>query len=601
MGAAGCGPSVPPAGPKDMPRAGDATGRTTVPAVDGPSTPLIVDWQPEQRADLEEAIRDGVVVVRYDDKGLALLKGCRAAGEYGYIGVTSKTQVIRLESAEEIAANLPLSGAAIIGEIGADLERGATLEIALMMIGKKRTAWRNVTQQDLDGRCDGATHYIRGLTVGAFAMHVGTRQKARAAAEIFRVGASGATGDLRSVESSDGKLEDCEQATPDSVSPPGQCAALLRIELEPVTAAADKALAPAAEQPEVKAEEREACAPGLVFLEGKCGKPAEDRPHLCKPGDVEDCRAQCEKNHAQSCDRYAVLVSLGKEGSPDPEKANQLFEKACSGGSPSACANLGVRYLHGTGARKDPKRAASFLEQACNEGEARGCASAAEIYRSGEGGVARDAQRALQLYTKGCDGGDQLACTNLAVLYAGADGIAKDERKALALSTRACQGGNATACGNAGLRYEFGMGVAQDLGQAVRLFDRACRMERSACLRLGILYMQGLGVPKDDRKAQELFDRTCAAKAVTSMQPLACFVSARLFGSPLQPLDPAQLERAAAVMQPQCDQKAARACSFVGVARLAQNKKPEGEALLEKACDLKDGWACDLQQRLKGP
>src|SRR5688500_11781456 len=89
-------------------RAGRGAARATVLAPDGPSTPLIVDWQPEQRTDLETAIRQGVVVVRLDKKGLRILNGCTLAhGDYGYLGVATKKEVIRLRTAQQVAANLP--------------------------------------------------------------------------------------------------------------------------------------------------------------------------------------------------------------------------------------------------------------------------------------------------------------------------------------------------------------------------------------------------------------------------------------------------------------------------------------------------------------
>ena len=69
-------------------------------------------------------------------------------------------------STDEVQANLPLSG----GSIGGGLQRGSTLDIAMMLVGKKRTTKDGVTKEDLQGSCDGATHYVRGAMVGAFAM-----------------------------------------------------------------------------------------------------------------------------------------------------------------------------------------------------------------------------------------------------------------------------------------------------------------------------------------------------------------------------------------------------------------------------------------------
>ena len=58
-----CGGSGP--GPSPMPAS------TTF--VTGNLEPMIVDWQPEQRGDLEVSMREGIVVVGYDDKGFRLL------------------------------------------------------------------------------------------------------------------------------------------------------------------------------------------------------------------------------------------------------------------------------------------------------------------------------------------------------------------------------------------------------------------------------------------------------------------------------------------------------------------------------------------------
>src|SRR5687767_6965097 len=84
----GCSPKLR-ADTSDQPKAAASTGRHGVVAVEGPTSPLIVDWNPEQRADLEEAIRDGVAVMAFDESGLKLLKGCRLSGDYGYLGVTT--------------------------------------------------------------------------------------------------------------------------------------------------------------------------------------------------------------------------------------------------------------------------------------------------------------------------------------------------------------------------------------------------------------------------------------------------------------------------------------------------------------------------------
>jgi TPR repeat protein len=62
------------------------------------------------------------------------------------------------------------------------------------------------------------------------------------------------------------------------------------------------------------------------------------------------------------------------------ERAVELYEKACAGGDPSMCNNLGV------------------------------------CYHKGQCGLARDDTRAAQLYGQACKGGDSSACHNLVVM-----------------------------------------------------------------------------------------------------------------------------------------------------------------------------------------
>src|SRR5687768_4707056 len=47
------------------------------------SKPLVVDWKPEQRGDLEVAMSEGVAVVAYDCQRMELLTDCRVEGSYG--------------------------------------------------------------------------------------------------------------------------------------------------------------------------------------------------------------------------------------------------------------------------------------------------------------------------------------------------------------------------------------------------------------------------------------------------------------------------------------------------------------------------------------
>ena len=612
----------------------DATGRVSVPVPDGPSTPLIVDWQPEQRTDLETAIRQGVVVVRLDKKGLRILNGCTLAhGDYGYLGVATKKEVIRLKTAQQVAANLPLTGGALGVELGGELSRGATLDIRLSIVGKHTTAWNEVTASDLAGgkACQRATHFIRGLTVGAFSMKMNAEEKAKGSAKVLGQGGSTDHGKSSEVDSSDGKLEDCEKADPDEPKPPGQCRALVRIQLEPIAAGTGT------DTPDKPDPQPQGCPEGLVFVDGRCAESIAETPHACKPDDLADCQAQCEKGDAISCERLAALlvpppqpeptpepggglapapvavdesmsqvrasssaasdaamgeVGVGVGGAPGPE-AKAALVKSCDLGNSRGCAQLG-RLLLASG--DEVARAMKLLDKACQQGEAAACNSAADAYWHGPHGVKKSVPRALKLLNRGCNGGDAIACTNAAVLYSGADGVKKDDKKSLDLSMRACAGGIATACGNAGSRYELGMGVARDVDKAASLYARACRKDAATCIRMAILHQTGQGAAKSPARAKELFGKSCRAPG--SLRIISCWVEKSVLGGAGgEPATDAEIQRFDTMMRQQCEQGSARGCAFMGILSLVGGKEAAGRSSLARACKMKDPWACDLAKR----
>lgn len=589
-----CAPKPPQNGGDQLHNVANATGRESVLAVTGPTTPLIVDWAPENRADLEEAMHDGVAVVAFDNKALRLLRDCHIDGKYGYVGLTTKYQLVQLETTDEIRANLPLSAAAIIAKVGAELDSGKTLDVAMAMIGKKRTTWQEVTPADMRGACTGATHFVRGATVGAFVLQTGARGQTRAVAEVFGAGAGYSTGSSKSIRNADGSLDACKLASPEGETPPSQCAALIRLELEPIGNETRAAKGEAsAEKHQVQSAAVPECPAGMVLAEGKCTNAQRAKTHLCAPNDLIDCKAQCEAGEVGSCNNFAIMVLKGAGVPADPSQADQLFAKACEGGNATACVNLAYRYYE-----SNPSQAATLAERACAEGLAMGCEVVGELSHFGRG-VPKDTRKAFRYYKAACDGGDHAGCTNTGLLLSGAaTDIPKNDALGALYYKRACDGGEPTACGNLGLKYEFGVAVKKDPRQAVELFDRACRMSGGGdCLRIAIAHQAGFGVARDDSKARELYARACS-QPESSFGAIGCAMLNLTYGErrsiPVQPLEHVQ-----PVMQPQCEQDVPRACTFLGIAHLALGKQSSGEMYLNAGCKQNDYWACDVKHRLK--
>jgi TPR repeat protein len=473
--------------------------------VSGGTKPLVVDWRPEQRVDLEVAMSEGLAVVAYDCKGMELLADCRVDGTYGFKGVVLKQQLIRLADADEIKMNLPLSGAALVARLDAELDRGATLDLATALVGNLTSTRFAVTRPDLDGSCQGATHFVRGANVGAFVMQAGNRASVATSAALFGAGAGAGSTSSRMSRVEDGRLEACEELDPTNGGPPRNCGALIRLHLVPI---ADGT--PGAAQATAATET--SCPDGLVLSEGKCTKPTAGAVHECKKSDPKDCTLQCDKGERASCHELGRLYQDGAVGvARDPTRARTLFERSCGLDHGSGCSDLGIALLTGEATTKDPPKAADSFERACKLGEANGCFNLANLYYDGVG-VTADKSKAFSLYEQACNAGKAAGCINLGAAYDDGEGVAVDKQKAFSLFKRACEGDEPIGCNNLAFLFGQGSGTSADQAQAARYYDRGCALGNAkACEYLGTRYLEGKGVEKSTEKARELLKKSCDA------------------------------------------------------------------------------------------
>ena len=219
------------------PTGAQAMGEDSCPIREDRLAPLVVDWTSSQRGELEAAMKQGLAVVAYDCHTIRFLPDCHVDGVYGYVGFTKKEDVVRLESSDELRANLPKIGGLLGVQIGGELERGASVDIATVMVGRRRSTRFQATVGDLVGQCDGATHFLRGAHVGAFVMDGGSRAKVRTAVELFGGAAEAGSMSRYLHRTVDGVVNDCPAAKGDDSAPPGQCSALIRVELAAIAKA----------------------------------------------------------------------------------------------------------------------------------------------------------------------------------------------------------------------------------------------------------------------------------------------------------------------------------------------------------------------------
>jgi uncharacterized protein len=473
--------------------------------VSGGTKPLVVDWKPEQRVDLEVAMSEGLAVVAYDCKGMELLSDCRVDGTYGFKGVVLKQQLIRLADADEIKMNLPLSGAQLVAQLDAELDRGATLDLATALIGNLTSTRFVVTRPELGGNCQGATHFVRGANVGAFVMQAGNRASVATSAALFGAGAGAGSTSSRMSRVEDGRLDACQTLDQGTGGPPRNCGALIRLHLVPIGAGT-----PGTAQATAAAET--SCPEGLVLSEGKCTKATAGVAHECQKSDSKDCTLQCDKGERASCHELGRLHQDGAAGvAKDPARARTLFERSCSMDHGGGCSDLGIALLTGDAAAKDPPKAAQSFERACKLGEANGCFNLANLYYEGVG-VTADKAKAFSLYEQACNAGKAAGCINLGAAYDDGEGVTVDKAKAFSLFKRACEGDEAIGCNNLAFMFGQGSGTTADQAQAARYYDRGCTLGNAkACEYLGSRYLEGKGVEKNADKARELLKKSCAA------------------------------------------------------------------------------------------
>lgn len=569
--------------------------------------PLVVDWKPEQRGDLEALMKESVAIVSYSCKGFKLLKDCKVDGNYKYLGITKKEQVVRLTNADEVKANLPLGGIGIAGKIGAEMNRGSTLDVALVMVGKVKTTNAQLTSDMLasGADCEGATHFVRGAVVGAFVMQTGTKGDVKTAAQLFSAGGSAGSSSEKSVQNKDGEFSDCGKASPDAKTAPEQCRALVRLELKaiaPKGKAGVASPAPGAEKSpppptDVKAadvaEPDPTCPKGLVLADGKCTEPKGTAAYLCAPRDGKECQAQCAKGHAGSCGVAGALFARGGGGlTKDEKQARELLAKACDGGDAKSCSNVGVLALQGRGGGRDAAFAVKHLDKGCADGDGTSCGMLGVLYNNGEG-VSKDAPKAVGLLEKGCDGGYAISCAVASqLLIEGAQGVTKDEKKGLDFAKRACSGNEPTSCYIIGSAYDVGSkDTPKNAMLAKQLYFKGClALDAKACVGQGRLE---LGQGGSQEAAKRAFDQACTFKNDST----ACAAMKVLFGS-TKPFIVNAAESTA--LNKSCGAGNARDCAYAGTISVAQGNKAMGLPQIERACNTQqDPLACEVKKKVK--
>jgi formylglycine-generating enzyme required for sulfatase activity len=259
--------------------------------------------------------REGVVAVRYKSEGcnveLEVLPNCIGKGSYSYEPYSSNDRKV-IGNAQELYAALPLGAARLAGK----LKGHRALRIDDQLVGVATLPPATVVSANtLQGPgCSKATHVIRRIYLGGFAMASGQKERLAAPASLFGAGMGGNKERLLPSEASEGNPGQCAQALSTGEEQP-LCSAPVRIELVPIEDAGQVA-APIAAAPLPQATAPSSAdmlrIPASTFVMGSSdGDPDEKPPHRVTVSAFEMDKTEVTVAAYEACVRADVCAAAG--------------------------------------------------------------------------------------------------------------------------------------------------------------------------------------------------------------------------------------------------------------------------------------------------
>lgn len=204
------------------------------------SRPYVVGWDELKLNDLQRAIDAGQpLAVRFEGCELEPLLGCTTAtGRYAFSPATmTKPQSIELRSRDDAYAQFQIGGVGL----EAHFDTYSTLEVTRALGGTWEVGERgDFFADEFEGsRCQGATHVVYAVDVGAYRVH-GLRGRGGGGSAKGGPAAAGAdTSASRAELTHKGNPETCRQSGWGNI-PASECKTPLRLTLHPIRPATER-------------------------------------------------------------------------------------------------------------------------------------------------------------------------------------------------------------------------------------------------------------------------------------------------------------------------------------------------------------------------
>jgi hypothetical protein len=294
---------------------------------DNAERPFIIEWDATDMSSFESFAADDVVLVKYEGCNLKVLDHCRNDSVKGSLGTyrpvewtSGSLEKMEISNEAELYANLPLGAASLGGRVSG----GEKFRMEYYVAGT-RTATRDAVYADdlkkIPG-CEGATHFVYGYNLGAFALGSVTNTSAEAGGSLYGFGAGGSKKTTQKADKQGGDLGTCKS---DSAKEIEGCKVPIRLTLRRINSG---------ENPEVastKAPETDASLNAAGRIEAKLDpkhKSTDPKSGFGLP------RGQCLMM-AGKCDAGKQLVrktleANGQVASTGPEHIDKMVEAYAS-------------------------------------------------------------------------------------------------------------------------------------------------------------------------------------------------------------------------------------------------------------------------------
>ena len=198
--------------------------------------PFIIEWDATDMSSFEQIVANDIVVVRYEGCTLTVLDECRnesIRGEQGsYLPpewTSGSLETIDISNEGELYAKLPLGSATLGGRVSG----GEKFHMEYFVAGTRQATRDAVYRADLASNpgCEGATHFVHGYNLGAFALGLANELNATVGGSVYGFGAGGSNTRKSSAEKKGGDLATCKS---DSATEVLGCKAPIRLSLREV-------------------------------------------------------------------------------------------------------------------------------------------------------------------------------------------------------------------------------------------------------------------------------------------------------------------------------------------------------------------------------